>query len=464
VAIGIAKRFLFFRILIVVLLLVHFITRTIFPQPSALTDLLLFNLIAFLAALSAFYAPLFNDPLATTSLSAGIGLWAMGSTISSWNSFISFHVWDSGTNYAYALFYPLALFGMVRALSTRRKVGALELLDVIIVALGITTLFASLLLRPAMLHLTGSEFSVFLSILYPIGDCVLVVIALLAVLLQPKAMRSLIMLCGISIFAATDLYFLWRSATTGYPFASLVDDGWLLGLLVIAESLWHPGGSGELSERVTSVGATIALIASAAILGIAAVHPHYFPIFALIPALITITLAFLRMSVALREARLADNDRELARIDELTGIANRRRLLAEIELLGRKEGTLLLLDLDGFKKINDSMGHAAGDYLLKEIAIRFSRVLSHGALLARLGGDEFGVIVYGPEELGIEMAHALRATLSYPISLPAGSASVGVSIGRVRSDGKGELLKRADAAMYEAKRSGAGIVLARSNV
>jgi GGDEF domain-containing protein len=61
------------------------------------------------------------------------------------------------------------------------------------------------------------------------------------------------------------------------------------------------------------------------------------------------------------------------------------------------------------------------------------------------------------------MAQALRASLSYPISLPTGSANVGVSIGRVRSDGKGDLLKRADAAMYEAKRTGVGIVLANSN-
>jgi hypothetical protein len=103
-AVGIAKRFLYFRILIVVLLLVHLMTRMIFPQPTALTDLLLFNLIAFLAAFSAFYAPLFNDPLATISISAAIGLWAMGSTISSWNSFMAFHIWGSGTNYAYALF------------------------------------------------------------------------------------------------------------------------------------------------------------------------------------------------------------------------------------------------------------------------------------------------------------------------------------------------------------------------
>jgi len=318
------------------------------------------------------------------------------------------------------------------------------------------------LLAPAMTHINGEPFAVFLSILYPIGDCILLAISLVALILQMKSLRSFIMLVGVGIFAATDLYFLWKSATTGYAFASLFDDGWVLGLLIIAESLWHKGGEGELSDRITSIAATIALIASATILGIAAVKPHYFPTFALIPALITIMLAFIRMSVALRQSRLADTDRELARTDELTGLANRRRFLAELEILARKDGTLLLLDLDGFKKVNDTLGHDVGDQLLKQIAVRFTRSLPNGVLLARLGGDEFGVIIYGEAPVGIEVAQALRACLSYPFALAGESISVGVSIGRVLSDGKGDLLKRADIAMYEAKRSGTGIATAES--
>lgn len=458
--IGTARRYLTLRLIAGGILLLHLGVRLIFPHPTLFSDLVLFNTIAGAAALSALYAPLFNDRLATISLGAALGLWTLGSFISSWNSFMDFHLWSGGTNIAYALFYPLALFGMIRALSARRKISALELLDVIIIALGVSSVMASLLLKPATMHFGGTPATVFLSILYPIGDCVLVVIAIVGMVVQVKSARALIMLLGVTLFAATDLFFLWKSATTGYPFASIIDDGWLISLLIIAESLWHPGGTSKLSDRITSIGATIALIASATILGIAAVRPHYFPTFALIPALITIMLAFLRMSVALREAQLADSDRQLARIDELTGLANRRRFLAEIEVLNRREGTLLLLDLDGFKKINDAMGHGAGDQLLQEISQRFLRSLNHGALLARLGGDEFGVIIYGAESSGLEVAHALRASLSYPITLHSGSADVGVSIGRVLNDGKGELLKRADTAMYAAKRSGAGIVLA----
>ena len=459
-AIGTARRYLTLRLLAVGLLLLHLGIRLIFPQPTIFSDLILFNLIALSSALSAYYAPLFNDRLATITIGFALGFWTLGSLVSSWNSFMSFHLWPRCTDIAYALFYPLILFGMIRALSAKRRVRALELLDVLIIALGVSGVIASLLLAPAMVRFSGTPFTVFLSILYPIGDCVLLAIAIVAVILARTAPRSIIMLIGIAIFAATDLYFLWKSATTGYGFASLLDDGWLLGLVIIAESLWHKGGEGELSDRVTGVAATLALVASATILGIAAVRPHYFPTFALVPALITIMLAFLRMSVALREARLAHSDRELARIDELTGLANRRRFLSEVEILGRRDGTLLILDLDGFKQINDSLGHDVGDQLLRQVSLRFSRSLSHGALIARLGGDEFGVIIYGAESNGIEVAQALLASVSYPITLPTGSASIGVSIGRVRSDGKGDLLKRADRAMYEAKRSGAGMALA----
>ena len=108
------------------------------------------------------------------------------------------------------------------------------------------------------------------------------------------------------------------------------------------------------------------------------------------------------------------------------------------------------------------MGHDVGDQLLKQIAVRFTRSLPNGVLLARLGGDEFGVIIYRDEPAGIEVAQALRACLSYPFALAGENISVGVSIGRVVSDGKGDLLKRADIAMYDAKRSGTGIATAES--
>ena len=169
-------------------------------------------------------------------------------------------------------------------------------------------------------------------------------------------------------------------------------------------------------------------------------------------------MAFLRMTLVIRQASNLGEEKILARTDELTGLPNRRRLIAEIGSLSGVEGALLLLDLDGFKPVNDKYGHEMGDQILRQVAARFSRSLPTGSVLARLGGDEFGVIVLGGPDSTLEVAHALRATLSYPFTVGGNQISISVSIGHVRNDKNGDLLQRADAAMYEAKRSGKSIV------
>ena len=131
--------------------------------------------------------------------------------------------------------------------------------------------------------------------------------------------------------------------------------------------------------------------------------------------------------------------------------------MAELGQLSSSEGALLLLDLDNFKPVNDEYGHEFGNLVLQQVALRFSRSLPTGAILARLGGDEFGVIIKGSYEQTLESAYALAATLSYPMQIEGRTVKIGVSIGHVYADGNSNLLERADAAMYEAKRTGAGV-------
>jgi diguanylate cyclase (GGDEF)-like protein len=148
---------------------------------------------------------------------------------------------------------------------------------------------------------------------------------------------------------------------------------------------------------------------------------------------------------------------EHSRTDELTGLSNRRKLIAEMEEIGNSEGALLILDLDGFKPVNDSFGHDVGDEILKQVAMRFHRALPPDATLARLGGDEFGVLIHGSYETSMEIALALHATMSYPFVIGKESIDLGVSIGVAANNEDHDLLRRADVAMYRAKRESLGV-------
>ena len=456
------RRYSALRFIAPAILLLHLGIRLVFSNPNVVADLFIYNAVAFLAAATALRAPSFNDYWAKISIFLAITLWALASTISTWNTFFAFDLPNFLPDLCYGFFYPLMCFGVFRALTFNRKLISLELFDTAIIALGATSVIASLLLRPAMLRFEGSAFSVFFAILYPVGDVVIVGVTLALTVQQRFNSRALILLTGTMAFAASDLYFLWISNNHNYQFAALTDDGWLIALCLISGSLWFSGGEIELTERLNNFATTLSLLLSSLILALSALRPNYFPSFVLIPGFATILLAFFRMALAIRDARQISEERELARTDELTGLPNRRRFLAELDLLIRREGTLLILDLNGFKSVNDKYGHEIGDQLLRQVAARFLRALPNGALIARLGGDEFGVVIYGPPNLGREAALALRSTLTYPFVLPIGEVSVGVSIGacsnseEIRS--KEDLLRAADGAMYEAKRGDLGLV------
>lgn len=160
--------------------------------------------------------------------------------------------------------------------------------------------------------------------------------------------------------------------------------------------------------------------------------------------------------------------RHLAHHDLLTGLPNRllfkdRLQQARARALRDGEGmALLLLDLDRFKEINDSLGHAAGDALLREVAQRLTRSVRAVDTVARLGGDEFAVVLGELEraEDAARVAEKLRAALAAPLLLAghelALSASIGIAWLRPTSEDEPaeQLLEQADTAMYQAKRNG----------
>jgi diguanylate cyclase (GGDEF)-like protein len=242
-----------------------------------------------------------------------------------------------------------------------------------------------------------------------------------------------------------------------YVFGSISDDAWLVGLALLVMSTQFKASEQTSNEGVNPVFVALSVFLSATLLGVITLRPGYFPSFILLPTLLTLLVAFIRMTIALRQARSLGAERTLARTDELTGLSNRRKLIAEMEEIGNSEGALLILDLDGFKPVNDSFGHDVGDEILKQVAMRFHRALPPDATLARLGGDEFGVLIHGNYETSMEVALALHATMSYPFLIGKESIDLGVSIGVAANNEDHDLLRRADVAMYRAKRESLGV-------
>jgi diguanylate cyclase (GGDEF)-like protein len=162
------------------------------------------------------------------------------------------------------------------------------------------------------------------------------------------------------------------------------------------------------------------------------------------------------IAAAIVRADLLDQLGQEAGTDALTGLANRRawyRRLDEAVARARRSGTplsVVLLDLDGFKQVNDEQGHAAGDRLLLTAAGRWTEVLRESDLLARLGGDEFGVVLEGADEAeAADVVGRLRDVVAASLSVSGGSATWD------RQERLDELVERADRIMYLRKRAAA---------
>jgi diguanylate cyclase (GGDEF)-like protein len=447
-----------FRIGSFLLVLLSFLSSLNRSEPDFLIDLLLYNAVPLALLLLSIYALKGEDLRTRLSFELALFFWFTGSVISSLTAVYLFTGnFQLASEFLYLLFYPFIFIAIPRLLNSNISSSFLENIDAAIVALGVSALASALLMKPVLPNFSGDQLETFFAIIFPVADIVLIALVISINPFHQINWRSFILTFGIFAFAAADFVNLWLSRNGVYSFGSWTDSLWLLALFIIVESLWHKRDENKSSIQTHPILIAVAVLFSAVLLSLLALKPGYLPGFIVGPAIATLFLAFIRMVVALRQAQEIGTERTLARTDELTGLPNRRKFMAELIEFSNTQGALLLLDLNGFKPVNDQYGHEVGDQLLRAVSQRFRRSLPSHSTLARLGGDEFGALISGDFESTMEAALALHASVSYPFSIAGENIFIGVSVGFVTNDGTRDMMHRADQAMYKAKREDLGV-------
>jgi diguanylate cyclase len=352
-------------------------------------------------------------------------------------------------------------------------------LDGAIAGLAIAAVAGTIWLEP-VLDLSGRPLQAAVDLAYPV--CALVLIVLLVAGLAPRRYRpnwtTALMMIGVAWSVAGSVIFLNQVVAGTYVAGTLLGETWLLSFffLGLAGSVrdrrhsGNPRASGTLPTGIAVVPVVFGVL-SLAVLA-ASLYRHDSSVVETL-AIAALGLVICRMAMTLREVRQSTANHQDARTDYLTGLPNRRAFLERLgSALFSQQGAgghagVLLVDLDGFKEVNDALGHTAGDELLCVVARRFEHRLGTRGVLARIGGDEYACAcpVKGEEDL-VAIARELSQTLSDPCVLDGMSvrvgASIGVAISRPGSKPSGELLRCADVAMYEAKRTQSGVAVYRA--
>jgi diguanylate cyclase (GGDEF)-like protein len=333
-------------------------------------------------------------------------------------------------------------------------------LDGLLIGLASATYVSALFLD----DLTGlTQTALVVNIAYPAADLALlgILFGTLLMIGRPSP-QGLVLAAGLLFTLASDTLRTLGLAQADTDATAAMSVCWSLGLLLLAAAAWARPAPG----RVLPVGGWWELTSPACIATLACVilvadHFSRLPTAAVLLAAATFACALARLVWTLREVRSLALHRREALTDDLTGLPNRRALFRELEVLtaaGERSSrrlALLQLDLDGFKELNDTLGHHAGDDLLIAVSRRLEAVVP--GTLARLGGDEFAAIVPGSHDART-VADAVGIALSAPLVIEgvgiAVTASVGIAHFPQDAHDSRELARRADVAMYDAKRLG----------
>ena len=362
----------------------------------------------------------------------------------------------------YLAFYPLLYAGLVLLLRARvRRFHASQWLDGLAAALIVAAVGVAALMPPILAANAASDASgVATNLAYPLGDLlVLGLVIALAGLMGWRPGRAVGLLAfGCITFTLADSVYLFEVAAGTYTEGGLFDLFWPLGMVCMGLAAWQPVSR---TQVVRLEGWSVMILPGAVALGAIAllVHDHYTP-----AAEYSIWLAAAALLVCMARAGLTFRENiSQAVTDALTGLPNRRLFHDRVEqavLRARRQGdrvAVMIVDIDRFKEVNDTLGHHSGDLMLQEIARRLKAAVRSSDTVARLGGDEFAVLL--PSVPDAAAAERVAALLGQAIAAPIlidglsleNEASIGITLFPDDGDDLVGLLQRADVAMYTAK-------------
>lgn len=395
--------------------------------------------------------------------------WAMLITVignSIWyiNDLTGFPHYQLLANSFYMLAYLLVMLGLWLYGRYFRHDGGV-LVDALMMAIAAGVLCWAVFIVPFAGVPTLNPVELLLASAYPVADILILTFVLKIVFLSRQRPASLVMLLSaVIILLLADVIHAHGVTAGWYQPGGMLDMLWFWVYGLLAAAIWHPAATERLHEQTAETAGTVirfwffglsTISVPAMLLLIAGSQPRLLQA-GIITSIVLFVLMLYRMAGLLHQTRQQSSELEqMVRTDPLTGAANRRfleeRLQLEIERSNRTGNTLMVafLDLDFFKRFNDTYGHAAGDDLLIKLVKRWQRTIRKTDLLARIGGEEFVLVCpdTDPDKIW-STVERLRALV------PAGqTCSAGIALYQPHHTAE-DLLASADEALYQAKAQG----------